>query len=624
MTVKSIFEESVSPSLFEGINARYYRASEVTRSFVPNEQFDNLVVRQHSLVVGPRGSGKTTLLRMLHPECISVWQHPRADEYRQLLDFTGIYLATDRVWREQLAAAAVGVSEATRDDFFNTVVAIDAMAAMVRSLELRLQGDDSRFRPVHLTAKETARLVAELAAGWMLEPQFWDLGSLRVALRRRRIQARQWVQAKRDGRGEPRPPWVGIPWDDALLLGVDAFESITNRPGELWALLLDEAEIAPPVIRDSILGSTRGLDPRMLIKCSLSPWLQESPLPFTEHDGTVFNDFNVLRLFYGRRDEGYSFSRDIIRARLAAAGRSIPEGMVVEDAVFGKSQFVVDIDGRTSRTAPAYGDDSALGQVVKDLAASDPNFRKWLKQNDIDSSDLDAVPGKKRASTLRKARNIMVARLEFRRMSGQLRSRKTIAMYAGGTTMLDICEGNPRLLLGLLLPLLEYYDGVHPIPAALQGEALDEIADDFYALIDAIPVPDEIRSPPELGRRRLRRPYREVIDRIARFFQGEILRGEFNPQPPTTIRVPQSTSSEMQRILGRLINVGAIVLIPDRGVKDIVLGGFDQQRVRLCYLAAAREHLPPNLDRPVSIRTVFRRGHAGGNEGQIPGLEDEA
>lgn len=625
MSLHSVFEDHVSPSLFEGINARYYRATEITQSFVPNQQFDNLVVRHHSLIVGPRGSGKTTLLRMLHPECLSVWKDPEAGKYRKTIDFSGIYLATDRVWREQVAAATAGLSEEIQEQFFATIFALDAMAAIVRTLKFRIRTPDqegSRFREVAMGVQQVAELVAELAEGWYLRPKFRDLGSLRVALRRRRIEARQWVQHIRRGdAASERPVWLEYPWDDALLLAIDAFEAISGRTGELWALLLDEAEIAPPSLRNSVLRSTRGLDPRLLIKCSLSPWLQDSPVALSDQDGTVFNDYNVIRLFYGHRAESYDFSRDLIRARLAATGRNHSSDKAIELAVFGDSRFVGDVNGRGTSSAPAYVADSSLGKVVKNLARMDPNFRIWLAECEIDPERLDQLEGKQRAETLRKARNVMIARLEFRRASGLLRSRKTLAMYTGGTTMLDICEGNPRLLLGLLLPLLDYYDGRHPIPERLQAEALDQIADDFYALIDAIPVSPDARHPKELGHRPLRSPYREVIDRIARFFQDEILRGKFNPQPPSTLRIPRTLSAEFQRILGRLINVGAIVLVTDRGVKDVIFSDFDQQRLRLCYLVAAREHLPPNVDRPVSINRVLERATQKG--ARLPGMSEE-
>ena len=114
-----------------------------------------------------------------------------------------------------------------------------------------------------------------------------------------------------------------------------------------------------------------------------------------------------------------TFLESLIAARLSSAKR-VPteEENSIEDSVFGRSKFVGDVQGESSRTAPAYGDEGPLGQVVKDLFELDSNFRTWLTDQEIDPTRLDLVSENRRAQTLRKARNIMVARLEFRRRSG--------------------------------------------------------------------------------------------------------------------------------------------------------------------------------------------------------------
>jgi hypothetical protein len=612
VTARSFFEDQRSPSLFEGINARYYRSPEIVRNFVANEQFENLAVRQHSLVVGPRGSGKTTLLRMLHPECLRIWKGKQAENCRKLIEFSAAYVSTDKVWRQQADSASSLLSRSEQLRFVSHVIALDVMSAIVRLLELRTTPAPAgvqNFRGVSLESRKQAILVEEVAAGWELSPKFFDFGSLRIAIRKARIYARQLAQ-------QPAK-WMDfqqlVPWDEAALLAIDAFESATGTRDEVWALLFDELEIVPPFVRDQILSATRGMDKRLLLKCSLSPWLSERSLATNEHEGTVFNDFNVIRLFYGRRSENYSFSRQLIEGKLRSAGITVKGTGPIEDLVFGPSKFSAESDvGKKSRTAAAYGSSKPLGQVVKELAERDPDFADWLKSQGISAAQSGQVSEPRRAQTLRKVRNIMISRLEFRasggrELQGRIRSRKTMSMYAGGATMLDICEGNPRLLLGLLVPLLDYFDGAHPIPEQHQAEALGQIADDFYALIDAIPVTSDLGSIPELRAKSPRSPYRELIDRIADFFQRVTLRGRFDPQPPSTFRVPLETSEQLQFLIGRLINMGAIVIVPDRGIKDVLIGKFDQNRVRLCYLIAAREHLPPNIDRPVTIQKVLSR-----------------
>ena len=290
MTIPSLFEDQASPSLFEGINARYYRAVEVARSFVPNEQFENITVRQHSVLVGPRGSGKTTLLRMLHPECLRVWEHPNAGTFRSQIEFTSVYVATDRVWRDQTDGIAAVLPVDQRERFVADIIGLDVMAGMLRTLELRTSIDTSvgrDFRAVTMSEGALARLCSELATGWRLSPKFLDLASLRVAVRSRRMEARRWADSW-SNRPVNHDTALGVRWDEVALLGIDAFESATGIRDELWAILFDELEIVPAAVRDSILASTRGMDRRLLIKCSLSPWLSEHSLSVEDHDPDRF------------------------------------------------------------------------------------------------------------------------------------------------------------------------------------------------------------------------------------------------------------------------------------------------------------------------------------------------
>jgi hypothetical protein len=271
---RGLYDDPRAPSLFEGINARYYRASEISRSFVPSQQFEHLAVRQHTVVVGPRGSGKTTLLRMLHPECLRLWNHPVADSIRNRIEFTAAYVPADKVWRQQIDAASATLSVPEQTQFAAHILSLDAMAAMLRAIEVRITptpGAQNQFRLVQMSDDQQSRLAAELANGWGLKPTFLDLGSLRVALRSRRIEARQWCDNPTQGHGLN----LAIPWDEAVLLAVDSFESATGIRGEAWAVLFDELEIVPGAIRDEILSAARGADPRMLLKISLSPWLKD-------------------------------------------------------------------------------------------------------------------------------------------------------------------------------------------------------------------------------------------------------------------------------------------------------------------------------------------------------------
>src|SRR5438045_309341 len=93
---------AITPTIFESFNARNLDPEKVAETFVPSKQYDSLIKRRHTLIVGPRGSGKTTLLKMLQEPALEAWQHDSAEHYRSKIDFTGVFIPTDISWGEQL------------------------------------------------------------------------------------------------------------------------------------------------------------------------------------------------------------------------------------------------------------------------------------------------------------------------------------------------------------------------------------------------------------------------------------------------------------------------------------------------------------------------------------------
>jgi hypothetical protein len=97
-----------APTIFESFNARALNPSQVARTFVPSKQYQMLAKRRHTMVIGPRGSGKTTLLKMLQQPALEAWPHRLADDYRQTIDFTGVFIPTDLSWGQQIEALGEG------------------------------------------------------------------------------------------------------------------------------------------------------------------------------------------------------------------------------------------------------------------------------------------------------------------------------------------------------------------------------------------------------------------------------------------------------------------------------------------------------------------------------------
>ena len=57
---------------------------------------------RHTIIAGPRGSGKTTLLKMLQPAALRAWASEEAVPYRDLVDYTGVFIPADIIWKKQL------------------------------------------------------------------------------------------------------------------------------------------------------------------------------------------------------------------------------------------------------------------------------------------------------------------------------------------------------------------------------------------------------------------------------------------------------------------------------------------------------------------------------------------
>lgn len=133
---------------FESFNARALSPRQVARGFVPPQSFYQLCKRRHSVVAGPRGSGKTTLLKMLQTSALRAWDHPEAEKLRSQIDFTGVFIPTDRTWGEQLCAVGSGkLTDQQRDVLGVAAFTTQILRATVSALIERVSPDKDSVSP---------------------------------------------------------------------------------------------------------------------------------------------------------------------------------------------------------------------------------------------------------------------------------------------------------------------------------------------------------------------------------------------------------------------------------------------------------------------------------------------
>ena len=148
-------------TVFEAFNARSLEPYEVASTFVPSFQYELLAKRGHSLVVGPRGSGKTTLLKMLQQSALEAWKGERAQEFRQKIDFTGVFIPTDISWSQKIQCIGAGLDDEARRIFSVAVFTTHVLRALIRAMIDRTSecpADARPFRRIQLSDRDESKL----------------------------------------------------------------------------------------------------------------------------------------------------------------------------------------------------------------------------------------------------------------------------------------------------------------------------------------------------------------------------------------------------------------------------------------------------------------------------------
>ena len=253
-------------ALFEVLNAKKLSPPEIAASFVIPPQYEQLVGPDHSFLVGPRGSGKTTLLRMLQGQALMAWTHRKADSYRRRVRYSSIFLPADRLWASQLAASGDGARLGVAA--FGTQL----LSALVETMLYRI-GDFGRecvLHPVELRHRAEVELVGDCAEAWRMKLRTPSLRGLQTALDNRMLHLAERLENREPVADEE--DWVRLPPIQALLFGLRAFNRQTGENHHRWALLLDEMELAPESVHQTLQSTLRGGDNNLILKLSFSPF----------------------------------------------------------------------------------------------------------------------------------------------------------------------------------------------------------------------------------------------------------------------------------------------------------------------------------------------------------------
>lgn len=608
----------LSPSVFESFNARNLDPHQVARRFIPPRHFDELVLRQHSLVIGPRGSGKTTLLKMLQLPALAAWTHAAADRYRSAIDFTGVFVAADVSWGAQLSSLGDAKLDAEDRDAlgysaFTTHMLIALVRAMTQVNDDGLLAVDSLRRFYAKVTRDTqSAIVHDISKNWELGLDLPTFNAVLAALRGRLAgiaklanQLHGRTRSERDAL-LAQHSYIYIDAFESVSFGVEQFNAHINQPYRKWALLFDELEIAPPRVRQALFSALRSTNQNILFKLSISPYHQDAEILSLPTGAMPAQDFQTIELWYARKEHGYEFSRQLLKSMADELGcaEATPE------EIFGRA--IVDWSESEEPTqSSGYGPGSPVAKRYKSLADHDASFKRYIQNNGIDLENMHMMPETKRAGLVRKITSIVAVRETYRSEPHTMgkgeritRSRKNPALFSGSDALFAIVEGNPRWLIGLMGPLLrQYSETKKQVNRGLQTRAVATASNRFRALLRTIPF-----SPgPEFGstgKKSASRGLLSLLDAVGERFHRHVVVDPFKAEPVLSFVVDSNTSNNLLDALGRALNAGAIILVPDSSSEPIT-SAIKGKRFRLSYMLAAHYRLPLILGKEQSLIKIL-------------------
>jgi hypothetical protein len=549
---------------------------------------------------------------MLQQPALEAWTHETADLYRNAIDFTGVFIATDLAWGAQVAALGGGRldSETHRllaEAAFTTHVLRSLVISILYRIKREVEPGTIPFKRIEMSDHLEATLAREIAESWYLQPTIPSLLSVKQALSLRlakikEIASREVVSGE-GGRQDRLAAidFLHLDFLHASSVATEKFDDMIGEPDSRWSLMFDELEIAPAWIRDDLIRMLRSTEPRFLFKLALNPFSQ-GVLPLEDALGPApDHDYEQIPLWYAERHEGYEFCDRLWYSMLEEKG--IPRQ--TPSTALGESAFETP-SSEWKASGTAYGAASRLSKMFIRLAQNDKSFGDYLRRKNIDPKALHLVQADQRAADVRKVAPLLPIREFYRtpdRQGGDgrqfLRSRKSAKLYVGAEAVFAISEGNPRWFIAIVGRMLDGWGKYSKkLPPRLQADEIAKGAERFSAMLRTIPVKLENGKPSVGG-------LLSVLDEVGRYFHGQIVRREFTAEPAGTFTIDNGLPDSLVEALGLALNAGAIVYCPeDRS--QMLLKTLRGHRFRMSYLLAPNYGLALRLGRQVNLSLILR------------------
>lgn len=602
---------SITPlSYLDSYNARQLSVADVARDFVAPSQFYQLLGLNHCVLIGPRGSGKTTLLKMLQADSSRLIS--LSDDATTLPDvaFIGIFVPADVRWAKQLAAHVEGIQcEETKKALYELAFGTSAFLALLETIDKCIEVSKSSTNRAHekfkfiLDRQNEVTLALRLSELWSTPISVPSLSELKHKLRIRQIRFPAWATQIRNGvplhELSAQDPYLALGWLDGIVTAIETINEFIGKPDQRWALLLDELEIVPASLLQSIVTCLRSTSSQLIFKLALSPSSSGVFSRINEDEPTQGNDFTILNLWYNEREDLRSFAARLLCQSLKHRGLEISEAnlpmKIGRSSIYEEDSNEEDLELSESKLVDGSLSKEKRQTLFAELANKDESFKDFLLRSRIDLENLDLSDRKKQGPLIRKVTPLVQFRnraiKSWAQGKSSLRSGKIAhEPYFGYPNILDITEGNPRWILNLA-ELLDAERLKKSLPISAQGvqaAAITAMHRRFAAMLKVYPVNDSRTAD-------ISTLY-AFLATLAGTIRKKLYHDAFSPDPAQSFEIDSDGAREYGAFLETAIHLGALVIMnpesPKRIANSTSNAGLVGSRVRLCYRLAPEFFLP--------------------------------
>lgn len=514
----------------QSFNAKSTSKNSLCESFIPNDYFDRLISPNHTIMIGPRGSGKTTLLRMCDIEAMDIWKSEKSDDYRKRVEFTGVFVPTDRFWKVQYDRIK---------DFFNNDKSVmkilnssflyHVLESFCNSLIYKVSYFESgsvRFRNVSLSKSHEAELVYTLADIWKVKFNIPSLRGLAIALSIKKYEISNYISSM-ESEG-----CIGEFFDvldsniiQLLEVSVQIVNQFIGTTDEKWCFLFDELELAPDIFVQPLIDAMRGGPQNILFKLALSPYHRGISITSDPSSTMHKQDVSFINLS-GVKYEGEGFAK------------------ALAESVFRREGLVDDIE--------SYFEENEIdrNKDISELSYKDNSFSDYLERMGLKGCNYSDLSTEQKSIIRRIQFNVHLRNYYKKDQLRKQGRRRPSHYYSGFLNICRILEYNPRMIIGVMSIFSGVAKAEGEVKVYRQLKCIEDYYKSFKSLLNTIAIESENRKYETLF---------DVIESIAKYFADEIHGEQFSPDPRGSIVFKNEFNEHYFEAVGLAMNAGALI-----------------------------------------------------------------